>query len=152
MIQNKFYSNFFDVPVGDNGAAYMQRLFSFARWIFGISLVITVLITIYLYVYIRMTKMFAATSGMMYVAKYVTTTHMVLVAILLVVQTFCYRRFRAMGVKTIQTGQEAVFNLAFKWLVRHGIATLVLLIVELINMVFQLFLNIHLLQQAQTAR
>jgi hypothetical protein len=140
--------NFFELKVSQEGSARILRLFKIVRWLFLVALLCSLMFVGYGFLRLFTIDRYDDIPDWQFQAEIVASpVYSIIVTILFLVQTHSYFHFTRLCKKAIQLQQADLFNYSFKWLIRHALVSLNILIIEFLMGCFSFYVAIHLLQK-----
>ncbi len=140
--------NFFELKVSQEGSARILRLFRLVRLLFAIALLCSLMFLGLSVVRLVFIGRYNSIPDVLLKAEILTSPiYAIVVTLLFIGQVYCYFHFTRLCRKAIELQQADLFNYAFKWLIRHALITIIILIIEFIMCIFYLYVTIHTLQK-----
>jgi hypothetical protein len=140
-------TNFFEIKLSSQGADYLFRLYKGNRWLFILLISLSVLLLGNSVIRYVLFQHYNQPGWLAFVQAKIIPVYTVILAVINVVMVYYYFHFSRICKKSIEQQQTDLFNSSFKWLLRYTSIACVVLVLQIIFYMFDLFTAYSVLQK-----
>lgn len=137
--------DFFAITLSQNGASYILRGFNLIRWTFVIAMIASVCFLFlhwfrYFEYYI---KYEVKGSTALFIQLRIEPITMGVTSLLNILQIIAYFRFVQLCKRGIATRQADMFNNSFKWLIRNAVVACIIVVINLVFAILNIYFEVE---------